>query len=65
MDILVKHKKSGKVMKLKKDYGLVVSCWLNKSDVHVIYNKLIVDTCIVQKENCEFIKEYSQLSLFD
>ena len=64
MERFVRHKLSGKTMRLKKEYVTLVTCWLNECDVIYVDNRLTIDTCIIRKENCIFIENSLQLSLF-
>ena len=44
----VRVKKSGKIMVVKRRIGDVLTLWLPKEDIHVIFVNIIVDTCILR-----------------
>lgn len=62
---LVKAKRSGKIMRVKRRLGNVLTCWLPKEDVHTIYINVIIDVCILRVEHVdEVVENVKQLTLF-
>ena len=56
--MVVRHKLTGKVMTVKKNYGAVSSCRLAKEDETKIYFGTIVDVAICDNNNLEHIDSF-------
>jgi hypothetical protein len=62
---LVKSKRGGKTMRVKRRLGDVLTCWLPKEDIQIIYQNVIIDVCVLRVEHVdEVVENAKQLTLF-
>ena len=62
---LVRSKKTGKTMRVKRRLGDVLTCWLPKNEVSIMHVNVIVDVCILRVEHVdEVLEKPKQLELF-
>lgn len=55
-----RHKLTGEILTVKKDFGSVLSCWIPKP-YYMKNTHILIDVCICLRENLEF--EVKQLKL--
>ena len=56
--MVVRHKLTGKILTVKKDYGRVVVCKVPPGEEVTIWCNMIVDIVICDKKNLEYIDSF-------